>query len=277
MTARDRTVVMVIGLLAIVGLIWFTVIGPRHKDFSTASSALTTAQSRLDAANETFKTAQVAKRSYSADYSAIAELGKAVPVDDEISSLLYQLSSAADRHQIDFRSMKLGTGGGGVAPVVPTSTTPAPAGTATTGTTSTPAPAAAAPVATPAPATNVAAATLPPGATLGSAGFPTMPFDFVFDGSFFDMSSFLRQLDEFTTIKKGELAVRGRLLTINGISISASRDGFPKIKASVNATAFLLPADQGLTAGATAQAPAAVTTASTGSATPPAATAGVSK
>ena len=42
---------------------------------------------------------------------------------------------------------------------------------------------------TTAPATQAAAAALPPGATVGAAGFPTMPFTFTFEGSFFDHAS----------------------------------------------------------------------------------------
>ena len=44
-------------------------------------------------------------------------------------------------------------------------------------------------------ATQAAAATLPPGATVGAAGFPTMPFTFVFNGRFFDMETFLARVN----------------------------------------------------------------------------------
>ena len=54
--------------------------------------------------------------------------------------------------------------------------------------------------ATPAPATQLAAAALPPGATVGAAGFPTMPFTFIFDGSFFDMEHMLRDVNRFITV-----------------------------------------------------------------------------
>lgn len=273
MTGRDRTVVMVLALLAVVGLVWFAIVGPRHKQYSSASTELTAAQDQLATAEQSLKSGQAAKKSYDSDYSQVAQLGKAVPVDDEVPSLVYQLNSAADDNKIDFRSIKLSSSAGAASTPAPApAATPAPSGTATTSTTATTATTAttpAAPAATAAaPATNTAVATLPPGASIGEAGFPTMPFDFVFDGSFFDMSSFLRQLDEFTDVNKNSLEVRGRLLTINGISISSSRKGFPKISASVSATAFLLPADQGLTNGATPDSPA---TPPTGSATPGAA------
>jgi hypothetical protein len=86
-----------------------------------------------------------------------------------------------------------------------------------------------------------------------------MPFSFTFDGSFFDMEHFLRALDRLTFVRKDTLRVAGRLVTINGLTLSASRKGFPKVQASISANAFLVPADEGLTAGATPQAPAGQT------------------
>jgi len=53
------------------------------------------------------------------------------------------------------------------------------------------------------------------------------------------------------------MLVRGRFMTIDGIALTASPDGFPRIQANVAATTYLLPASQGLTDGATAAAPAA--------------------
>lgn len=247
MTTRDRTVVMVLAAAAILALVWFALVGPRHGEYNDATAELDQATAALATAESAVAQAQVARRSYSSNYAQIARLGKAVPVDDEVPSLVYQLSSAADRHDIDFRSIKVEG-----------------------------ASAAAAPQASGA-ATNVAAATLPPGAAIGAAGFPTMPFSFEFQGSFFDMSSFLRQLDGFATVRRDTLRVKGRLLTINGIAITAGSQGFPKVKASINATAFLLPADQGLTNGATASAPGTTSVAQADDAsTPtPAATASV--
>ena len=82
------------------------------------------------------------------------------------------------------------------------------------------------------------------------------------------------EVNHFTQSQNGQITVSGRLLTIDGVGLQAGRGGFPRVKASVRATAYLLPADQGLTAGATAAAPAtagATTTASSTGATPAAA------
>ena len=82
-----------------------------------------------------------------------------------------------------------------------------------------------------------------------------MPFTFIFDGSFFSMEKFLRNVDGFTRVRGKQLSVSGRLLSIDGFSLTASRSGFPRVKATLAATAYLLPADEGLTAGATPAGP----------------------
>jgi hypothetical protein len=51
--------------------------------------------------------------------------------------------------------------------------------------------------------------------------------------------------------------VTGRLLQIDGISLNAAAAGFPHMTASVAATAYLLPATQGATNGATPSSPPA--------------------
>jgi hypothetical protein len=157
-----------------------------------------------------------------------------------VPSLVYQLESAASGSKVDFRSLKLTPG--------------APSAAATGGSSGG---AAAAGASGASGATQAATATLPPGSSVGSAGFPTMPFSFVFDGSFFSMQRFLRNVDRFVRLQDGQVLVSGRLLSVDGISLSAGREGFPSVKATLTATAYLLPADEGATAGATAAGPAA--------------------
>ena len=56
-------------------------------------------------------------------------------------------------------------------------------------------PAEGAPAATTVPATESAAAVLPLGAAVGLAGLPTMPYDLIFTGDFFDIADFMAGLD----------------------------------------------------------------------------------
>ena len=83
-----------------------------------------------------------------------------------------------------------------------------------------------------------------------------MPFSFNFNGSFFHMQRFLKALDGLTAVQGKSINVKGRLLTVDGVGLKAGRKGFPDVDATVAATAYLLPADEGLTAGATPADPA---------------------
>jgi Tfp pilus assembly protein PilO len=258
-TARDRTVVTVIAALVLVAAAWFLLLAPVRKDAKALDEQITTAQSRLTAAQAVVTQGNAAKTAYRDDYAAVSRLGKAVPADDDVPSLVVQLESAADRSRVDFRSIELTTGGAATA-----APAAAPAPTGATGTTGPAAPAGAVAPAGSVPATQAAASALPPGAVVGPAGFPTMPFDFAFTGSFFKLQDFLARLDRFTQVEGEDITVRGRLLTVDGFSLSASAKGFPSMLASVHATAYLLPSEESADAGsASLSTPAAPPVATT--------------
>jgi hypothetical protein len=82
-----------------------------------------------------------------------------------------------------------------------------------------------------------------------------MPFSFDFTGSFFNMQRFLKAIDGLTAVDGKSINVKGRLLTVDGVGLKAGPKGFPDVDATVAVTAYLLPADEGLTAGATPATP----------------------
>jgi Tfp pilus assembly protein PilO len=246
-TARDRTVLIVVGVLAALAAFWFLAISPKRKEAADVTTQVTAAQQRLDTAQASASTAEAARKRYSTDYATVARLGKAVPVDDDMPSLVYQLETTAKANHVDFRAIKLtGTASpaaaapAGAAAAVASATGKAPSSTT--------------------PASTLTSA-LPPGATVGTAGFPTMPFSFDFNGSFFDMQRFLKAINGLTSVNGKSINVRGRLLTVDGVNLKASAKGFPDVDATVVVTAYLLPADEGLTAGAVAAAPSTASTA----------------
>jgi hypothetical protein len=167
----------------------------------------------------------------------VARLGKAVPADDDVRSLLVQINAAARRAGVDFRTIDVSSQG---APST------GPGAAPKTGTTP------------------------PPGAsTVGTAGFSTMPFTFNFKGSFFQLGKFFHRIDKFVAVRNGGLDVTGRLLLLNSISITPDQEhGFPMLTADVTANSYLLPPTEGLTGGATATGPTAGAAAADPSATP---------
>jgi len=235
MTSRDRTVIAVVCALALIAGTWLLLIQPKRNQASKLGSQISSEQSQLVAAQAQVAAGLAAKGSFAGSYTLLARLGEAVPTDDNVPSLIYQLQAAASAAKVDFRSLNLVPGSGGGAP----------------------APAAAAGAAS---ATQAASAALPPGATVGPAGFPVEPFTFNFRGSFFRLADFLGRLEQFVVANNSHVAVSGRLMTLNAISLGPAPQGFPQITASISATTYLLPASQGLMGGATPAGPATSTT-----------------
>jgi hypothetical protein len=193
--------------------------------------------------------AQAARAQFSTSYSSMVRLGEAVPTDDNTPSLIYQLQSAAKSTGVDFDSLTFNAGAGGG----PTTTSSSSSSTSSSSSSSS----------TSAPATQTSAATLPPGATIGAAGFPVEPFTFTFTGNFFHLANFFGRLQRFVVATNKKLSVSGRLMTLNGISLGPAARGFPQITATIGATTFLLPASEGLTAGATPSGPLTTSTTQT--------------
>jgi Type II secretion system (T2SS), protein M len=252
MTGRDRLMIAVVVLALLVAGGWFLVLSPQREEASQLSGDVATQRQQLDQALAGVAAGLAAKRGYAHAYATVARLGTAVPAatDDDVTSLVVQVQAAADATQIDFRSLKVGQSAGAAAPAPPT----APSPVSTPGATG----------ATPAAATQAATATLPPGAAVGAAGFPTMPFGFTFDGSFFRLDDFIGRLERFLVVRNRRVSVSGRFMTLDGISLGAAPDGFPHVQASVAATTYLLPQTQGLTGGATPNGPATATPAAAG-------------
>ncbi len=261
MTQRDRIVLAVVVAVAALGAFWFLVLGPRREEASKLSDKVASEQKRLDTAATTVAAGLAAKRAYPANYATVARLGEAVPTDDQVPSLVVQVNAAAHDTGVDFRALKLSAGSGSApAPPPPPAASSSGSGSgskSSDGKSGSSGSSSSGSSTTPAAATQTAAAATPPGTVVGDAGFPTMPFAFTFEGSFFKLSDFFGRLQRFIVATNRRVAVSGRLLTIDGIGLGPGRKGFPQVKAGVSATAYLLPADQGLTGGATPGAPAA--------------------
>jgi hypothetical protein len=250
-TARDRLIIVVVLVAAVLAGVWFVGLAPKRKEAADLSSQIDTAKQQLADAEQSVAQARGAKAHYDSDYANLASLGKAVPKSDALPSLVYQLQSAAHDARIDFKSLKVAASGGQAAQSAPAAASAAVAksanasGSSSTGGSGSTTPS----TSSPAPATQAATASLPPGAAVGSAGFPTMPFSFVFNGSFFDMERFLREVQRFVRVDGERVDVRGRLLSIDGFALTAGPNGFPSVRASISATAYVLSPDDASATG----------------------------
>ena len=88
------------------------------------------------------------------------------------------------------------------------------------------------------------------------------------------MAEFIKGIDDLVKTKGELVAVDGRLMTIDGFALNPDTAlGFPHLEGTFSLTAYLTPPDQGVTAGASPEAPAPETL----TAAPTAATTGEAK
>lgn len=255
MSAQVRMIAGVLAVLAAVAGFWMLLLSPKRAELGAVGDSIVQAEKRRDSARSALAVAERARAQYRSDYATVARLGKAVPADDDVASLVYQLESIARRHRIDFRAVKLTASsttapneapapspdGGGEGEGKDAGDKPEPGSEQESGGDEAAAPAVVQP---------------PPGAVVGSAGLLTVPFTFTFDGGYLQMQRFLRSINGLANRAGERISVRGRLLTVDGFSLARGREGFPKVKATVSATAYIVPKADDAAADATPAAPA---------------------
>jgi hypothetical protein len=275
MTRRDTYILTVVAVLGTVGAFWFLALSPKRAKLSGLDKDIATAEQSLQQAKQEkvkFAQDQIA---FPRLYASLGRLGKAVPSDEDVPSLLVQLNHAAAQANVDFRSVELKLAlaekaAASAAASAPPATPPAggEAGSATpaagsaqpaapaAGATTPPAGGQAAPAAGGATASASASTAAPAaGATATAApaapgaGFQILPFVYAFKGDFFNLEDMIHNMNRLVERQNRQLAIAGRLITIQGFSMKRG-------KITVLATTYMLPADQGLLVGATPQGPA---------------------
>jgi Tfp pilus assembly protein PilO len=240
-TRSAKLLISVALVAAAAAAYWMLVLSPKREQITKLDTEITQQEAAAAQAEQMAASYQKAKDNYRANYTKVARLGKAVPADDDVRSLLVQLDSTAKRAKVSFSALTVSGGG----------SAPAASGSGATATAS----------ATPGKLAP------PPGAVpVGSAGFSAMPFSFKFTGSFFRLSDFFTRLERFVTVQNDNIDVTGRLLLIGSISItpeSGTEGDIDKLSAQVGAASYLVPETEGVTGGATPSAPAPSTPAST--------------
>jgi Tfp pilus assembly protein PilO len=218
-------------LLIVVGAIGFWIFGvsPKREEAAKLDTQASKLESELVVHEEEVLRGEEARREFPQDYQKLVVLGKAVPGDDDTASLLVQINHIAERNKIEFRQIKLLTGGN--------------EGAETAGLEG-------------ASPTEAAAALLPLGATVGSPGLAVMPYSFTFNGSFFTLADFIEEIDALVKTENEDVVVDGRLLTLDGFVLEPdSEKGFPALEGKFAITTYLAPPSQGVTGGASPESP----------------------
>jgi Tfp pilus assembly protein PilO len=258
MGASNRLIVSILVVAALAVAFWVLALAPKREEADKLAGEVEQQQVALSEAQSKAAAAVAAKEAFPADYRQLVLLGKAVPDGDETSSLFVELNHIADHSRLEFQSIVLNSSGD-AAPetAAPATPTPAPeaapaapeAGSSSSG---------AVPAAATIPPTEAAASVLPLGASIGAAGLGVMPYSLSFSGDFFHVADFIDGIDSLVGTDSQNVAVDGRLVTLDGFALSADPElGFPHLDANFAVTTYLTPPAQGITAGATPTEPAA--------------------
>jgi Tfp pilus assembly protein PilO len=242
--------ILVIAVLAIA--FWVLLLSPKREEAKKVDAQVQSLRSSLAQAQSEVAIATDARKHFADDYKQVVLLGKAVPSGDDTSSLLVELSKIAQKSHVSFDGIALADSAASASSTVTPNVPAAPTTPPTTATDPTAVPASSA-----VPPTEAAAALLPIGASVGTAGLGVLPYNLTFTGDFFHVADFIQGIDRLVKTDPSRVAVDGRLVTIDGFSLSGDANlGFPHLHANFSVTAYLTPPDQGLTAGATPAAPA---------------------
>jgi Tfp pilus assembly protein PilO len=125
MTGRDRMVLMGVIVLAILGAGWMLVVSPERNKANGISAEVASAQGALSTAEGELSKARAAQSQYAAAYSSIVSLGKAVPAQKEVPSLILQLARASEQRNVFFSSISSSGGSGGASSSAAAATTAA--------------------------------------------------------------------------------------------------------------------------------------------------------
>jgi hypothetical protein len=297
-TRRDIYIISVVGVVGVIAAFWLLAFSPKRSELGKANKKVDQAQQDLTSARQEASAYGVARVEFPRLYASIAKMGKAVPGDSDVPSLLVQLNHAAVQAGVDFRTVELKSGAEASPAPSPSSSSGSSTGSSggssgsessgsqsgssggsssgasTASSSSSSQSSAGGASASAAPANASAASSLPIGSTVGPAGFPLLQFQFKFQGSFYKMADFIHNIRRMVQSRNKQVLVSGRLVTIDGIALTSGDKGFPQVKATIGATAYLAPPGQGVFAGATPAGPSATpisSTSSSGGSGPPAA------
>ncbi len=240
--SSTRTIVAILVIAACSLLFWVLLLSPKRKEAAELSTRAEGLRATLAQSEATVAEGEAARHDFAENYRQLVVLGKAVPAGDETASLLVQVNRIADHADVKFQSIELGTTDGSASTEGEASSEVAGATAAGT------------------PPTEAEAALLPLGASVGSAGLGVMPYDLVFSGNFFNVADFIHGIDKLVDAQNAKVAVDGRLVTLDGFALTADPEkGFPHLVSNFSVTTYVVPPDQGVTAGATEGAPAPTT------------------
>jgi len=238
-TRTNKILLTVAAFGVVVAAFWFLVLAPKREQITSLETDISGKQAEVAQSQQMLASYEKARVSYKKNYATLARLGKAVPADDDVRSMMVQIEATADGTGVDFKQIELGSGLSGADGSSTEPTTPA----------------------------EGQLASAPGMIPVAGGALSAMPFNFEFTGGFFDLSTFFARLEHFVTVNNQRIDATGRLLRLESVSITPSATGFPDMQAAIGAAAYIVPPVEGVP-GAAGAPSAATQNASTTPSTP---------
>jgi Tfp pilus assembly protein PilO len=229
LTERDRKVLIFVGAVLLLAGYWFVVLGPKHAEAIRLGTQVEQEDRRRDEALARARTLDAERARFQGNLAELVRLGQALPSTLDMPSVMIQLESAARGTRIRLTKITAGarekvaaTGAAASAPV-------AAAGSSSGGMPSAGSP----------PARGATAATPP----TGGGDLDRVPVTLTVEGTYGQLADFLHRLKRFVRVEDGSVSVRGRLVTVDGFTISLPEEG-ARLTAEVQARVYLAPETQ---------------------------------
>jgi Tfp pilus assembly protein PilO len=218
-TRTNKILISVATIGLAVAAFYFLVLGPKRDEVAKLDGDIAAKQTEIATAQQTLASYEQARKTYKTNYTTLARLGKAVPADDDVRSLLVQLAASAKGTGVDFQKIELGSGLGG-------------AGSSSSDAKST--------------AASGELASAPGSIEVAGGALSAMPFNFTFTGGYFDLNTFFAKLEHYVTLQNAKLNATGRLLRLETVAITPSTSGFPDMQAAIGAATYIVPPVEGV-------------------------------
>ncbi|MGZ4165979.1 MAG: type II secretion system protein GspM [Solirubrobacteraceae bacterium] len=207
---RDRVVLAVVGVLAVLGAFYLLALKPERQQAGALQAQIITQQQALSAAQQSYNVGRAARASLKSDGPEWAALKLAVPEQSDIPALLRTLEKNAKSVHVSMQAITLS--GAGTSSAAASAPAPATTGTGT---------AATAPAATP------------------------VPIQLTFGGGYVALNKLVRKLTGLVQVSGGKVHAMGPLLSINSVALTGTKS----LTGQLTATIYQLAAPAGATTG----------------------------
>ena len=109
MKTRDAYILAAVAVIGLIGVFWVMLLTPKRDELRKADNEVSKQEQALSAARGQVEQYSQARLQFPRAYANVVRLGKAVPADLDMPSLIVQLEDAGRRAHVGFRKLSLVT------------------------------------------------------------------------------------------------------------------------------------------------------------------------